>query len=42
MTSRAKPSKSSQLSRRPKRQTGLPNTGRKVRQAGLAEVKDDL
>src|SRR2546423_11743890 len=42
MTSRAKPSRSSRLSRRPKRPAGLPSTGRPVRRAALAEVKDDL
>ena len=42
MTSRAKRSKSSQSSRKPKRRAGLPSTGRPVRQAALAEVKDDL
>ena len=42
MTSRVKRSKSSQSSRRPKPRVGLPSTGRPVRQAALAEVKDDL
>jgi prevent-host-death family protein len=42
MTSRAKPSRSSRSSRKPKRPRGLPSTGRPVRQAALAEVKDDL
>jgi len=42
MTSRLRRSKSSQSSRRPKRRGGLPSTGRAVRQAALAEVKDDL
>src|SRR2546428_6837512 len=42
MTSRAKVSRSSQSSRKPKRPTGLPSTGRPVRKAALAEVKDDL
>ena len=42
MTSRAKLSKSSRSSRKPKRPAGLPSTGRPVRQAALAEVKDDL
>src|SRR5436305_12455587 len=42
MTSRVKPSRSSRSSRRPKRPAGSPNTGRQVRQAALAEVKDDL
>ena len=42
MTSRAKLSRSSRSSRKLKRRAGLPNTGRPVRQAGLAEVKDDL
>jgi len=42
MTSRAKVSRSSQSSRKPKRPAGLPSTGRRVREAALAEVKDDL
>lgn len=42
MMSRVKPSKSSRSSRKPKRQAGLPSTGRPVREAPLAEVKDDL
>ena len=42
MTSRVKPSRSSRSSRRPKRTTGSPSTGRGVRRAALAEVKDDL
>lgn len=42
MTSRAKPSKSSPSSRKPKRHAGLPSTGRPLRQVALAEVKDDL
>src|SRR2546430_7305218 len=42
MTSRVKPSRSSRSSRRPKRAAGSPSTGRRVRQAALAEVKDDL
>src|SRR5574337_54709 len=42
MTSRAKLSRSSRSSRKPKRPPGLPSTGRPVRQAALAEVKDDL
>ncbi len=42
MTSRAKLSKSSRSSRKPKHPAGLPSTGRPVRQAALAEVKDDL
>src|SRR5260370_42059244 len=42
MTSRAKPSRSSRSSRRRKRPAGSPSTGRRVRQAALAEVKDDL
>src|SRR5436190_24109419 len=41
MTSRVKPSRSSRSSRRP-RPAGSPSTGRRVRQAALAEVKDDL
>jgi len=42
MTSRVKPSRSSRSSRRPKRAARSPSTGRRVRQAALAEVKDDL
>src|SRR3990170_3706727 len=42
MTSRAKLSKSSRSSRKRKQPPGLPGTGRSVRQAALAEVKDDL
>jgi prevent-host-death family protein len=42
MTSRAKLSKSSPSSRKLKRRAGLPTAGRRVRQAALAEVKDDL
>jgi prevent-host-death family protein len=42
MTSRPKLSRSSRSSRKPKRPRGLPSTGRPVRQAALAEVKDDL
>jgi prevent-host-death family protein len=42
MTSRAKTSRSSRSSRKPKRPTGLPSAGRPLRQAALAEVKDDL
>ena len=42
MTSRAKLPKSSRSSRKPKRPAGLPSTGRPVRQAAVAEVKDDL
>jgi prevent-host-death family protein len=42
MTSRVKRSKLSQSSRRPKLRGSLPSTGRPVRQAALAEVKDDL
>ena len=42
MTSRAKPSRSSRSSRKPKPRAGSPSTGRPVRQAALAEVKDDL
>jgi prevent-host-death family protein len=42
MTSRAKPSRSSRSSRRPRQPAGSPSTGRPVRQAALAEVKDDL
>ena|SRR5215475_9520565 len=42
MTSRAKLSRSSRSSRRLKRRAGLPSRARRVRQAALAEVKDDL
>lgn len=42
MTSRRKLSKSSRSSPRPKPRAGSPSTGRPVRQAALAEVKDDL
>src|SRR3990172_377259 len=42
MTSRAKLSRSSRSSRKQKQRAGLPRTGRPMRQAALAEVKDDL
>ena len=42
MTSRAKRLKSSPSSRKLKRRVGLPTAGRPVREAALAEVKDDL
>src|SRR5712664_4200118 len=42
MTSRGKLSRSSRSSRKPKQSAGFPSTGRRVRQAALAEVKDDL
>src|SRR5881296_3809463 len=42
MTSRAKMSRSSRSSRKQKQRAGLPSTARPVRQAALAEVKDDL
>jgi prevent-host-death family protein len=42
MTSRAKLSKSSPSSRKLKRRAGSKSVGRRVRQAALAEVKDDL
>jgi prevent-host-death family protein len=42
MTSRRKPSKSSPSSRKPRRHTGSPSTGHKMRRVALAEVKDDL
>jgi prevent-host-death family protein len=42
MTSRAKLSKSSRSSRKPKPRRGSVRTARPVRQAALAEVKDDL
>src|SRR2546425_2068142 len=42
MTSRGKLSKSSRSSRKPKPRAGSPSMGRPIRQAALAEVKDDL
>ena len=42
MTSRAKLSRSSRSSRKQKRRAGSPSTARRVRQAALAEVKNDL
>src|SRR6266508_2867260 len=42
MTSRAKLSRSSRSSQKQKQRAGLPSTARRVRQAALAEVKDDL
>ncbi len=42
MTSRAKLSRSSRSSRKRKPRAGSRSTGRPVRQAALAEVKDDL
>jgi prevent-host-death family protein len=42
MTSRVKLSKSSRSSGKPKPPAGLPTTRRRVRQAALAEVKDDF
>src|SRR5712692_6140915 len=42
MTSRTKPSRSSQSSRKPRRRAGSLNTERPIRQVALAEVKDDL
>src|SRR2546421_4907301 len=42
MTSRAKLSRSSRSSRKPKLRAGSPSTRRPVREAALAEVKDDL
>jgi prevent-host-death family protein len=42
MTSRAKRLKSSPSSRKLKRRVGSLTAGRRVRQAALAEVKDDL
>src|SRR5712664_1686599 len=42
MTSRGKLSRSSRSSRKPKPRAGSPSMGRPVRQAALAEVKDDL
>jgi prevent-host-death family protein len=42
MTSRAKRLKSSPSSRQRKPRVGSPIAGRRVRQAALAEVKDDL
>ena len=42
MTSRVKRSRSSRSSRKQKQRGGSPSTVRPVRQAALAEVKDDL
>ncbi len=42
MTSRKERSRSSQSSRKRRQRVGSPNTARPVRQAALAEVKDDL
>src|SRR5258705_12599906 len=42
MTSRTKLSRSSRSSQKPKQPAGSPTTGRRVREAALAEVKDDL
>src|SRR5436190_22499560 len=42
MTSRAKLSRSSRSSRKTKRPPGLASTAPRLRQAALAEVKDDL
>jgi antitoxin (DNA-binding transcriptional repressor) of toxin-antitoxin stability system len=42
MTSRAKPSRSSRSSRKPRPGAGSRSAARPVRQAALAEVKDDL
>jgi antitoxin (DNA-binding transcriptional repressor) of toxin-antitoxin stability system len=42
MTSRAKPLRPLRSSQKQKQRAGLPSTGRRVRQAALAEVKDDL
>ena len=42
MTSRAKPSRFSRSSRKQKRRSGSPSTARPVRQAAIAEVKNDL
>src|ERR671936_726997 len=42
MTSRVKPSRSLRSSRKAKPRAGAPSMGRRVRQAPLAEVKDDL
>jgi prevent-host-death family protein len=42
MTSRGKPSKSLRSSPKQKRPSGSPRTARPLRQAALAEVKDDL
>ncbi len=42
MTSRAKLSRSSRSSRKQKQRAGSPSTAGRVRQAALAEVKDDL
>ena len=42
MTSRVKVSRSSRSSQKQKQRAGSPSTARRVRQAALAEVKDDL
>ena len=42
MTSRMKPSKSSQSSRKPRRKRGSRAKGRPTRRVALAKVKDDL
>ena len=42
MTSRAKPSRFSRSARKQKRRNGSPSTARPVRQAAIAEVKNDL
>jgi hypothetical protein len=42
MTSRAKLSRSLRSSQKQRRRAGLPSTARRVRQAALAQVKDDL
>jgi prevent-host-death family protein len=42
MTSRTKRSRSSRSSRKQKQRAGLRRTGRPLRRAALAEVKDDL
>jgi prevent-host-death family protein len=42
MMSPKRPSKSSRSSRRPRRRNGSASTERRIRQAPIAEVKDDL
>ena len=42
MTSRTKPSKSSQSSRKPKRKGGSRKKARRTKEVGLAKVKDDF
>jgi prevent-host-death family protein len=42
MTSRTKQSKSSRLSRKPRRHVGSPSTESQTRHVALAKIKDDL